>query len=176
MHDRNYERPGLTLYGVPHPNDGPAHKVPSKYTVGLHKQIVKLVLEGNHPDTAARSCGISAPLFREWMKRGEEEGEGSCLYALWCDVDRAFAQAEIGATKVVVEAANEDPKFAAWWLERAASERWNKQTQVIVRGELESFLSKLEAALPPHLFEQVLRVATGRAGPVEVGQEDEAVH
>jgi len=176
MHDRNFERPGLTLFGVPHPNDGPAHKVPKQYTLGLHRQIVNLVLEGQHPDTAARSCGISAPTFREWCKRGEEEGEGSCLYALARDVDRASAQAEVGATKCVVDAAIDDPKFAAWWLERASSERWNKQTQVIVRGELESFLGKLEAGLPPHIYEQVLRVATGRAGPVEVGQEDEAVH
>ena len=45
---------------------------PTKLTPALQARIVKLVREGNYPETAAQSEGVHRDTYYSWMERGRE--------------------------------------------------------------------------------------------------------
>jgi hypothetical protein len=137
-------------------------RVPTKYTKGLHENIVNLIKEGNRPEVAAIASGITADTFHNWLAQGRS-GE----IALWqfaADVDRAVAEAEVAAVKIVQQSATVlNPENAKWWLERGRSQGWSKQLQMLVKGELDSVMEKLREGLPPDLYLKVISVIAGES-------------
>lgn len=167
-------RPGVDP-NTPHPNDGPrpVGKPPARYSQGLHRDIVKLVIEGNTPQTAAASAGLPRSIFNDWMRRGSN-GDPH-LAQFYEDIERACAVAETThVEKIRTEGGVDDSK---WWLERARPRDWAKTVTLQVNAELEGMLLKLQAALPPAQYEQIIGILSGEisqtASQATESREDE---
>jgi hypothetical protein len=113
----------------------------SKFTPERRAVILEALREGCSRRTASGLAGIEHAQLYRWVKRGEETGAP--------DTYREFAQAVICAEAVVSgkavtilnRAMDNEPKWAAWWLERrdpefapprARMEVAPEQTRVVV--------------------------------------------
>lgn len=109
-----------------------------KLTPRVHEKIVSNLRNGAYKTVAAQEAGIARSTFNNWMERGEmeearlEEGfaatPGEKKYLDFKkDVDKAMAQAEVNAVKVIQEAGSLGTwQAAAWYLERSFPQRWAK--------------------------------------------------
>lgn len=118
----------------------------------LTAAIVKQIKAGNRPITAAQMAGLTRAEFRTRCRHDPEFARA---------IELAEGVAEGQAVRMVVESFATDPENAKWWLERGRSGGWSKQVQQLVNGQLEEFMARLEAGLPPDVFRRVLAVATG---------------
>lgn len=158
-------RPALEDHEVPHPSNGdPLPPPPSRYTPGLHEQICENIRKGNRPATAAGMAGIPSNTFYAWMKKGREGDPHLWKFAE--DVELACHMAEGTAVASVAGPAGafvDDPDNAKWWLERMRADGFDKNANSKVAALLEDFMSRLEAALPPEIFNMVIAAASGHA-------------
>lgn len=156
-------RPALADdYGAQHPGNGPPlGPIPVRYSRPLHEAICASIRVGNRPVVAAQMAGLPSSTFHNWLRLGRE-GDPH-LWEFARDVELAEGQAEGTAVKTVVDTFSDDPENAKWWLERGRSGGWSKQVQQLVNGQLEEFMARLEAGLPPEVFQLVLNVAVGQA-------------
>lgn len=148
-----------------HPTNGaPLGPVPARYTRALHDAIVQHIADGNRPTVAAKMAGLPESTFYSWMQRGRNNDPH--LWEFARDIELAEGRAEGEAVKVIKEAFKDDPDHAKWWLERARARGWNKSAAAIADAQIEEFMRRLEAGLPPEVFQLVLSVAVGQqAGP-----------
>ena len=169
------QRPALEMEThVVHPSTSPEciGDPPRKYTRAVHDRICDEIRKGNRPVVAASIAGITSSTFYEWIRRGKA-GDPH-LFEFSEDVELAYNQAEAEAVGVIKESfSSEDPTArdtdnARWWLERARPDGFSKQVRTQVDGELQGFLLRLENALAPELFKQVLQVYMGQAPATEI--------
>lgn len=140
---------------------------PRKYTQAVHDVIVEQLKKGQRPQGACAKAGITVATFHEWIRKGKAGDPFLVQFAE--DVEIAYNLAEQRAVEVVNEAYdNDDPdqrdvEQAKWFLERARPDGYSKQVKTAVEVQIKDFLLRLEQALPPRLFEQVLAVYLGQA-------------
>lgn len=134
---------------------------------------MKLVREGNYPETAAVSLGVDRATYYRWMERGEKCVKGDEVFRDFRDaLTRARATAEAKALARVSKGFADKargPERAQWYLERVAPNRFGRRDKVVVENivteELDTFLARLEQRLPPEIYERVLAaVADDEAG------------
>lgn len=155
---------------------------PTKLTPALQARILKLVREGNYPETAAASLGVGRTTYYRWMERGEKCAKGDEAYRDFRDaLLRAKATAETKALARVSKGFADKargPERAQWYLERVAPDRFGRRDKVVVENivteELDGFLARLEQRLPPETYESVLAAladdaAGDRAPPPPAG-------
>lgn len=141
---------------------------PTKLTPALQARIVKLVREGNYPETAAQVEGVDPRTFYRWMERGQSEGPDDEPFRQFRQaVTRARATAQRKMLAHVAKAAPKDPENARWYLERTAPDLYGRRDKLVVENlvsqELDGFLAKLEQRLPPEIYERVLAALTDDA-------------
>jgi hypothetical protein len=154
---------------------------PTKLTPALQERIVKLVREGNYPETAAQSEGVDRATYYRWMDKGAQDGPEASTYRDFRDaVTRARATAQRKMLAHVAKAAPKDPENARWYLERTAPDLFGRRDKLVVENlvsqELERALAKLEQRLPQEIYERVLAALTddeagGRAPGAPPGDE-----
>lgn len=107
---------------------------PTKCTPDLTRRMVKLIIEGNYVEVAARAVGIHKDSHYAWLKRGQEEESGP--YRNYSDaISLAEAKAETGLLRKVI--ASRGPK--GWIrffsiLERRFPKRWGRQSRTQISG------------------------------------------
>lgn len=150
-----------------HPANGPNIGYPPlRYSTALHEAVIAGIKKGNRPVIAAAAAGLPSQSFYEWMKRGKEGDPHLWQFAE--DVEQALAHAETSAIAVI---ASQDGSFAQdsdnakWWLERSRSDGYSKEASTKVNGMLEEFFKRIEAALPPEIFQLVIAAASGQQLP-----------
>lgn len=137
---------------------------PTKLTPALQERILKLVRDGNYPETAAASLGVNRATYYRWMERGEKCAKGDEVFRDFRDaLLRAKATAETKALARVSKGFTDKargPERAQWYLERVAPDRFGRRDKVVVENivteELDGFLARLEQRLPPETYERVL--------------------
>lgn len=137
---------------------------PTKLTPALQARIVKLVREGNYPETAAASLGVNRATYYRWMERGEKCAKGDEIFRDFRDaLTRAKAAAETKALARVSKGFADKargPERAQWYLERVAPDRFGRRDKVVVENivteELDGFLARLEQRLDQETYERVL--------------------
>lgn len=193
--ERQNARPGLVLYGLPHPNDGAGEPSgpPNKYSRELHDKIVKLVQTGFTPEHVAVACGISKSTFAVWLQRGSEGDPW--LVEFYEDVEAAMGMAALKNEQRILDGltikdacpacgrsdeASPRHRLALSELaikvaERRDGKNWNKQHNVVVRNELDSFLTDCQHMLPPKTYATLLQIAASRGGEgaVDFGVSDD---
>lgn len=149
-----------------HPGAGPMlGPPPAKYTTGVKDRICQLIEEGQRPKIAAAMAGISKDTFERWMKQGREGHPH--LWEFSEAVERAVAVSEGKAVAVLATSGTFDtnPENAKWFLERRFADGYSKEAATKVNAMLEDFFKRLEAALPPEIFQMVIAAAAGQALP-----------
>lgn len=106
---------------------------PTKLTIARHRQIVKLVREGNYMETAAATAGISKDVLFTWLRRGARKSKG-IHHEFSVDMEKARAEAEIKDVRAIGNASFLDWKAAAFRLERRHPKRWGKKVQTALTG------------------------------------------
>ena len=113
--------------------------------------------------------GIHPTTLHRWLRAGRNQKRGR--YRKFCTaVERAQAEAESRDVALIAKAATEDWKAAAWRLERKAPRRYGPRVQVAVQQELDGVLGRLEKALTPEVYDQVLQIIAADEGE-ELPQE-----
>jgi hypothetical protein len=107
---------------------------PLTLTPELSERICAVVREGNFRHTAARYLRIPVRTFRRWCEKGRKAKSGP-YFEFWHALLEAECEAEIKAVRLVIEAAQADPKHAEWWLERKCHRQWGRKDALAVTGK-----------------------------------------
>lgn len=105
---------------------------------GITEKIISALRAGNYIEAACRYAGVSERVYYTWCKRGREEAariaageEPDPHEARYLqferDATRARGGAEVEAVAMIKQAAREDWRAAAWYLEHGHTERWGKR-------------------------------------------------
>lgn len=102
---------------------------PSKMTPEAQDAIVRALMNGNFRITACKYAGVSMRTFNDWMLLGKKRPKGKFGRFRHAVLD-AESKAEIRAVTLLMKAAENDPKHAAWWLAHRHNSRWADKTRV----------------------------------------------
>lgn len=102
---------------------------PTKMTPEAQAKIVEALEHGNFRVTACKNAGVAMRTFRDWMALGKRFPKGKFGRFRRAILD-AESKAEIRAVTLLMKAAENDPKHAAWWLAHRHNERWADKTRV----------------------------------------------
>lgn len=91
---------------------------PSKFTVKARRTILDALQEGNSRETAAAMAGISGGTLSSWISRGAGSARGSLYREFAESVAMAEAGARGRALRIINAHMQDQPKWAAWYLER----------------------------------------------------------
>jgi len=108
-----------------------------KLTQEVQDKIVQAIRSGNYIEVSARYAGIDPVTFWNWMKWGEQQGEGR-YFNFFNAIKAAEALSEAEAV-AQVRLASRDPKnWAAGmtWLERRFQQRWSRTDRQEHSGEV----------------------------------------
>jgi len=152
-------RPGLVL-ATTVPTKVPLP--PRKYSPALHKELVKLIQEGNRPEVAASLVGLSQNEFRAWMKSPNPH-----LEMFQEDVQAANNRFESSLVQKLVESPDTaDTKFL---LERRFPAHYSKTSRVVVENELTKAIDMLREGLSQEEYERVVTIlAASDSAPAEL--------
>lgn len=101
----------------------------SKLTDEVVKTISEALEFGNFRQVAAKAAGISFRTFTLWFNLGKKKRKGK-FGEFYRAVMDAESRAEMRAVKLLMAAAENDPKHAAWWLAHRHNARWADKTRI----------------------------------------------
>ena len=90
---------------------------PSKLTPERKRRFIKALKAGSTREAACSYAGIGTSSFQRWMKKGQKEDKGQ-YREFRVTVETVEAEVELMCNRRIMESAQDDPKWAAWWLER----------------------------------------------------------
>jgi hypothetical protein len=102
---------------------------PTKMTPEAQDAIVRALMNGNFRSTACKYAGVSYRAFKDWLAMGKRYPKGKFGRFRRAVLD-AESKAEIRAVTLLMKAAENDPKHAAWWLAHRHNARWADKTRV----------------------------------------------
>jgi hypothetical protein len=91
---------------------------PTKFTAETRRIILEALREGNSRETAAPLAGTTPATLSRWISRGAESQRGSLYRQFAEDVAMAEAAARGRALRILNSHMQDQPKWAAWFLER----------------------------------------------------------
>lgn len=117
---------------------------PSKLTPERQRRLLEAIRGGNYYETACAYAGIDYQTLRNWMKRGEEEGEG-VYFEFFEAVKKAEADAEVSAVQAIRSGFGDDWRAAMTLLERRYPDRWGRRERMDLQhsGEIGMTLSEI---------------------------------
>jgi transposase len=102
----------------------------SKFTEENRAAIIRYLEAGNTVETACRMVEVHKSQLYRWLKRGEEARPGTTSRSFYDQVQAAEARAEVRAVTILQQGMRDDPKWAAWYLERRRPESWGRRSTV----------------------------------------------
>lgn len=103
------------------------------YTPDKHQLFVNALMAGNYIETAAGLIGVHRNTISRWMEWGEQGKQP--FEKFMRDVQQALAASEMNDLRVIDQAAQRDPKWAAWRLERRHRSRWAPKQEKVTVGD-----------------------------------------
>lgn len=114
----------------------------TKCTPELTREICQVLRAGNYVKVACEYVGIDESTYYKWINRGREElerveadGRRSVrdseqpFVKFFQSATRARASAEVESVARIRDAAKDDWRADAWFLEHSFPDRWGKRTQ-----------------------------------------------
>ena len=149
-------------------------------TAEVEKIIVAYVRAGGYPHVAAEAAGIPREVFEEWLRQGEGERPLKKYQQFVEALRKAEAQARLNAEVAAFKDKPMDWLKAGPGKETPAKAGWSalakpragaaKETPLLMRPDVQSFLRALLQALEPHP-EARAAVAAVLAGMRERGEQ-----
>jgi hypothetical protein len=98
-------------------------------TPEVAERLVALIRAGNFEKVAARAAGVAPRTLKLWLQRGRSDREADAPYRELLErVERARAEGEAVHVARIAQAAQEDWRASAWYLERSYPERWGRSS------------------------------------------------
>lgn len=98
---------------------------PTKLSPKISEKIFEALRAGNNRKATAAYAGISLAAFQNWIAKGRSAKKGP--YREFVDgLEKAEADAEVGAVAIIRKAAQTTWQAAAWWLERKFPKDWSR--------------------------------------------------
>lgn len=140
------------------------------------ERLRKAIAAGNHIQTACAYVGIDRGTYYCWMHRAKQRP--NTIYGEFARaMDAAQAECEVRIAAQWQQKVPEDWRAARDFLAKRFPERWGDQVRIRVEAEkaVDGVLDKLEGALPPEVYLQVLQAldkVTEEEAELEEGSED----
>ena len=134
--------------------------------------IIRSLQSGAHIGVACARAGVTRTNFNGWMQRAEYPRQDR--YTAFRDrVAATLGELETSFLERIVEAAADDWKAAAWFLERRFAKRWGKKDlpkTVVMTGEADrrEDVSKLSPSEAAAYFRARVKMATSEAVKAEL--------
>ncbi len=109
-----------------------------KLTDDLIENACELLARGNYDKTVYRYLGIGEASWFRYINRGEEDfnnGKDTVYAKFYIQTTKARAQSEIRNVGVIQQAAENDWKASAWFLERKFAARWGRRDKTEFTGK-----------------------------------------
>jgi len=106
---------------------------PVQLSSPLQRKIIAFVRRGLPLECATLASGVSRRTARRWRLKGERARSGR-YHELFAAAEEARAKAEADALRIIAAARRKQWQAAAWWLERAAPERWGRREKHEISG------------------------------------------
>jgi hypothetical protein len=104
---------------------------PTKLTPEITEKICMAIRAGNYAKIAAGMAGISEATYYSWLDQAKEPDAEPEFLEFLESVERAEAEAEIGAVARIRQAADNGTwQAAGWLLERKHGERWGRNDKL----------------------------------------------
>jgi transposase len=140
---------------------------PTKLDDLTAKRICDAVATGNTRRCAATAAGVSYATIKHWLQRGRAGEEP--FAAFLARLEKADAEAEARAVKVIVDAAQAGTwQAAAWWLERRRSDRWARRETTGAEERTRRDDARVRAASDDELRSSVRQAAAEVLTPGEL--------
>src|SRR5580658_5839288 len=107
---------------------------PTKLTPDIQEKILTVIKLGAYRTAACDFAGISPETLRNWMRRGENEGEGPYV-EFAAAIKQAEASACLKALGTIRTAMESQWQAAAWFLERKRPKEWGKRERHELTGK-----------------------------------------
>ena len=107
---------------------------PSKLTADVQEKLLAVIKLGAYRAAACDFAGITPETLRNWLRRGEAEGEGPC-FELATQLKQAEASACIKALGTIRTAMEANWQAAAWFLERKRPKEWGRRERHELTGK-----------------------------------------
>jgi hypothetical protein len=96
--------------------------------------LIKHLSVGNNIETACELAGIGSTTYFRWMQTGAQEDAPERYKEFRERATRARAEAEARNVVIVQQAARNDWRAAAWYLERSKPDRWRRRDGLELTG------------------------------------------
>ncbi len=103
----------------------------TELTPELQESIFQALASGCFVEAAAGRAGISKVTLYAWLKRGARDNSG-IYFDFLNAVEKATSTAEVAGLAKIRQAAADDWRAMAWWLERRYQTRWGRKSAVKV--------------------------------------------
>jgi transposase len=107
----------------------------TKLTPEVQTRIVQAIRGGNYRDTAAAYGGVDETTLYNWMKWGEEKGEG-IYFDFFRAVKEAESHAELEMVAQVRLASRDNWAAGMTWLERKFPQKWGRHDRTEHTGDI----------------------------------------
>lgn len=97
---------------------------PYKLTPERHAKLLQLVRSGATRESACAAVRISSRTLREWLSAAQGEDASGELQAFADEFHEAESAAELRLSLTIQQAAKEDWRAAAWFMERRYRRDW----------------------------------------------------
>lgn len=102
----------------------------AKFTQAVQAAVVDAIGKGHTIRDACALAGIHHTQFYRWMERGEQGRPGSAYRAFFDAVKAAEAELMGECLDILTTGMKDDPKWAAWMLERRRPADYGKPEKV----------------------------------------------
>lgn len=165
-------RPGLPEEQWYDPSKPKTKARPQKYTDALRDTVLKLIIGGNNPKTAATAAGLPDYMYNAWKADVANGSAHPDIVDLFEDIDRAYAGCEVRMVGVISKsfddsaispAAKVDNAFK--FLKNTRQKDWSEQTHIIVQNEMSLMFEALETEFSdePQILSRVYkRLSSGK--------------
>lgn len=128
----------------------------------VKRTLIQTLQAGCYLDDAANVAGIGYSTLLRWLQMGRAEEQGE--YRDLLEAINAAKSKHIAVALARIQKAGEQARHwqaNAWTISRIAPGKFAERVRVEVEEELQAFLARVKAALPPETYELI--VAAGLA-------------
>ncbi len=107
---------------------------PTKLTKRVQDRLVEAISKGNYYDAACGYAGITYQTLRNWLARGEQEGEG-LYFDFFLSIKKAQQTAEVELVNQWRGHMPDNWQAVATFMERRYPERWGRRQAIELTGK-----------------------------------------
>jgi hypothetical protein len=136
----------------------------------IAEQIVGSIHRCNTLTDAAQAAGVALPTLERWLTRGRQARSG-IYHDFAVTVGVAQVEAKERLVSILGDAADSDPRWAAWLLSKKYPREYGDRIHHVVEAEMDLLLDAAQVVLTPEDYVRLLsEIAARRSGGTTAGE------